>query len=280
MPRDANGNYSLPPIYLAVDGQEALSSQHNAPLEDIAQALTSSLPRNGSAPMTGNLKMGGFKATGLADGATATDALTKGQFDAAIASLVTPIGTIGHFARSEAPAGWVKANGGTIGSPTSAATTRANADTEALFTLLWTQFDNTLLPIQTSAGVASTRGGSASADFAANKRLTIPDQRGEFVRGWDDGRGVDAGRALGSAQADENKSHTHTATAESAGAHTHQFDGGMPNGGNTSGSGNIESRATLTTGSAGAHTHPITVQAAGGTEARPRNIAWLACIKL
>lgn len=29
----------------------------------------------------------------------------------------------------------------------------------------------------------------------------LPDLRGEFIRGWDDGRGVDTGRALGSAQA-------------------------------------------------------------------------------
>ena len=30
--------------------------------------------------------------------------------------------------------------------------------------------------------------------------LRLPDLRGEFIRGWDDGRGVDNGRALGSAQ--------------------------------------------------------------------------------
>lgn len=29
----------------------------------------------------------------------------------------------------------------------------------------------------------------------------LPDLRGEFIRGWDDGRGVDAGRTVGSAQA-------------------------------------------------------------------------------
>ncbi|WP_024196975.1 phage tail protein [Escherichia coli] len=30
----------------------------------------------------------------------------------------------------------------------------------------------------------------------------LPDLRGEFIRGWDDGRGVDSGRALLSAQSD------------------------------------------------------------------------------
>ncbi|QTA16330.1 tail fiber protein [Escherichia albertii] len=31
----------------------------------------------------------------------------------------------------------------------------------------------------------------------------LPDLRGEFIRGWDDGRGIDAGRALLSIQRDE-----------------------------------------------------------------------------
>ncbi|EFE8748914.1 tail fiber protein, partial [Escherichia coli] len=30
--------------------------------------------------------------------------------------------------------------------------------------------------------------------------LRLPDLRGEFIRGWDDGRGVDSGRVIGSAQ--------------------------------------------------------------------------------
>jgi phage-related tail fiber protein len=38
----------------------------------------------------------------------------------------------------------------------------------------------------------------------------VPDLRGEFIRGWDDSRGVDSGSAFGSAQADDFKSHTHT----------------------------------------------------------------------
>lgn len=39
---------------------------------------------------------------------------------------------------------------------------------------------------------------------------TLPDLRGEFIRGWDNGRGVDAGRAILSSQTDQNKAHTHT----------------------------------------------------------------------
>lgn len=38
---------------------------------------------------------------------------------------------------------------------------------------------------------------------------TLPDLRGEFIRGWDNGRGVDPGRAILSAQAQQVMDHTH-----------------------------------------------------------------------
>lgn len=40
--------------------------------------------------------------------------------------------------------------------------------------------------------------------------LKVLDLRGEFIRGWDDGRGVDSGRAIGTNQADALQQHTHT----------------------------------------------------------------------
>ena len=53
--------------------------------------------------------------------------------------------------------------------------------------------------------IGTTYGaGDGSTTFA------IPDLRGEFVRGLDDGRGVDSGRVIGSAQASQMQSHTHT----------------------------------------------------------------------
>lgn len=39
----------------------------------------------------------------------------------------------------------------------------------------------------------------------------LPDLRGEFIRGWDDGRGIDAGRALLSLQNGGVESHTRPA---------------------------------------------------------------------
>lgn len=67
MPRDANGVYALPTIYKATTGTTILAAQHNGPLEDIQSALTGSLPRDGSAPMTAPLK--------LSDGDAAAPAL-------------------------------------------------------------------------------------------------------------------------------------------------------------------------------------------------------------
>ena len=45
--------------------------------------------------------------------------------------------------------------------------------------------------------------------IAANGTSGTPDLRGEFIRGLDSGRGVDAGRVLSSAQVDILKSHMH-----------------------------------------------------------------------
>ena len=78
MPR-SGGVYTLPPGYFAVDGTTIEVSQHNPPLEDIAQALTDSLPRDGSAPMTGNLAMGSNKITGLAAATNPADAVRLDQ---------------------------------------------------------------------------------------------------------------------------------------------------------------------------------------------------------
>ena len=78
MPR-TSGIYSLPPGYLAVPGQTIRADQHNPPLADLAAAMSDSLPRDGSAPMTGNLPMNGQKITGLGAGTSASDAVRRDQ---------------------------------------------------------------------------------------------------------------------------------------------------------------------------------------------------------
>lgn len=72
--------------------------------------------------------------------------------------------------KTTADSGWVIANDGSIGNTGSGATTRANADTEALFKLMWNIPACTL---QTYTGAASTKT-TAAADWSANKRLILP----------------------------------------------------------------------------------------------------------
>jgi phage-related tail fiber protein len=80
-------------------------------------------------------------------------------------------GTTAFFAMSTAPGGWLKANGAAV-----SRTTYAD-----LFAALGTTYGT----------------GDGSTTF------NLPDLRGEFMRGWDDGRGVDSGRAIGTAQLDQ-----------------------------------------------------------------------------
>lgn len=72
--------------------------------------------------------------------------------------------------------GWLPCNGLTMGSALSGANF-ATADNQALFLFLW-QADETLV-------VVGGRGANAAADWAANKRLTLPDMRGRVMAGLD-----------------------------------------------------------------------------------------------
>lgn len=75
--------------------------------------------------------------------------------------------------------GWVRQNALTIGSAVSGASERANNDTQNLFLYLWNNYPNSKCP------VVGGRGASASADWAANKQMTLPDKRGITPQGKD-----------------------------------------------------------------------------------------------
>ena len=70
-------------------------------------------------------------------------------------------------------AGFVRANGLTIGSSVSGATERANADTQALFIYLYGVDPNLV--------VSGGRTGNALNDFNANKTIAMPDWRGRGI---------------------------------------------------------------------------------------------------
>lgn len=89
-------------------------------------------------------------------------------------------GTVLPYALATAPTGWMVCNGAVL----------ASGDAPTLRQKL---IDD---------------GSPYGDDGSGNPKL--PDLRGEFVRGLDGGRGIDTGRALGSAQADEVKEHGHT----------------------------------------------------------------------
>lgn len=71
------------------------------------------------------------------------------------------------FFGTTAPTGWIIYDGGTIGATGSGASTRANNDTEDLYTFLWNTLSNTQAP------VSSGRGATAAADFAALKTISL-----------------------------------------------------------------------------------------------------------
>ena len=62
--------------------------------------------------------------------------------------------------------------------------------------------------------------GIAFGDGDGVNSFNVPDFRGVFPRGVDGGRGLDAGRAAGSYQADDYKAHSHEITA-GTGTHNH-----------------------------------------------------------
>ena len=163
-----------------------------------------------------------------------------------------PSGAVITHASSTVPSGFLECNGANVSRSTYA----------QLFSAIGTTFGT----------------GDGSSTFG------LPDLRGEFVRGWDNSRGIDSGRSFGSTQSDQNESHTHSVTDPN---HSHTQRGLALSGGSgsvaiTLGSGQSyqigysgqQSTITTATSSTG-----ISLATSGGTEARPRNVALMYIIK-
>lgn len=163
-----------------------------------------------------------------------------------------PVGAVGYFAGATPPSGWLEADGSQVSRSTYA----------ALFAYIGTTFG----------------AGNGSTTF------TLPDLRGEFIRGWDHGRGVDAGRVRGSWQKgslevidngptpavislrDNNSVNSDVVTRALAGLDNYTA-------GDYTG---LYQEYTNPTG--GVAVDPSTAEAATGMT-RPRNVALLPCIK-
>ena len=188
---------------------------------------------------------------------------------AAQGTLLNPVGTVIWYGGTAAPTGYLKCNGDTI--PNGTGTVQ-----------------------------------SLTADFSSLYNVigaTIPDLRGEFIRGLDDGRGVDNGRSIRTAQTNEFKSHDHgvslattsssaslTGTANKVGepfgtqGSTTGIFGG-PNAGYSSSNTpqHVDSTEAGQLTIDATHTHSVSITGdtatTGTTETRPRNVSLLACIK-
>jgi|DEB0MinimDraft_10_1074344.scaffolds.fasta_scaffold32057_3 microcystin-dependent protein len=138
-----------------------------------------------------------------------------------------PAGAVQVFAMNSAPSGWLSCDGSAISRTT---------------------YSTLFSAISTTYGT-----GDGSTTF------NLPDLRGEFIRGWDAGRGIDSGRTFGTAQSDAFEAHNHNVSwtaaegGSGAGSRVENYNAGYNN------------RVTETVGDA--------------NETRPRNIAMLYCIK-
>jgi microcystin-dependent protein len=245
MSRDSNGIYSLPPGYLATTGQTILASQHNPPLEDLAQAMTGSLPRSGTAPMQANLQMAGYKVVGSALGTLPDDLATVAQ--------LPPVGSITDYAGATAPAGWLLCYGQEISRTTYA----------ALFAILSTTYG----------------AGNGTTTF------NVPDCRGRVTAGKDNMGGTLASRLVtftggsldGKTLGASGGLDRHALTIAQLAAHDHGGDtgpgtphshtyfrvGAGGSGSDVASGGDRTFSLSTTTGTESAHTHPITAQGSG-----------------
>ena len=132
------------------------------------------------------------------------------QLLAAIKLLAHDTGDVKLTIKTTASVGWVMCNDGTIGSASSGATTRAHADTQALYTELWNNISNTHAP------VTGGRGVSAADDFAANKPIALTKMLGRALAISGAGSGLTA-RSLGQALGSE----THVLTTAEMPTHAH-----------------------------------------------------------
>ncbi len=78
MPRNGSGTYTRPQSDY-VPGTTILATSVNSDLNDMAQALTASIARDGQTIPTADMPMGNFRHTGVSDGTARTDYAALGQ---------------------------------------------------------------------------------------------------------------------------------------------------------------------------------------------------------
>jgi len=180
-----------------------------------------------------------------------------------------PTSAVFCVAVATVPTGYLECNGNAVSRTTYA----------ALFAIIGTNYGT----------------GNGSSTF------NLPDLRGEFVRGFDNGKGTDSGRSIASSQSAQNASHNHsisasgttstqsltgTASKISETFTTGSTSGVLGRGSNQTGSftpSGVDSSPTGTLTIDASHNHTVSVSGTSGSqgsEARPRNIAMMYIIKI
>ena len=149
MPRNAQGLYTLPtPQNPVQPGTLIEATWANTTMNDLAQAMTDSVTRDGSGSMNGPLTLDAAPPT------QPNQAVSKAYVDGFVAfSSGLPVGAIVTYAAGSAPAGYLLCNGQAVSRATYA----------DLFTLIGTSF---------GAGDGSTT-------------FKVPDLQNQFIRGRD-----------------------------------------------------------------------------------------------
>ncbi|MGG7672340.1 phage tail protein [Pseudomonas sp. WC2] len=140
------------------------------------------------------------------------------------------------------------------------------------------ELDNSVKSSATYPDLSAYLGGKFNKGDEGVGNFRLPEARGEFLRGWDHGRGVDANRASGSYQADSLKAHFHSLPTGSGGGQAVD-----PNGENptvvlkdTAADWVLRTEGDNAELSIG---RVRTYNSGAATETRPRNIAVMWCIK-
>jgi hypothetical protein len=256
MPYDSNGNASLVPGYLAVEGQTILPSQHNPPLEDIASMLSQVVLRSGVAPWNGNQNANGFKITNLGTGSNPGDAVTYAQLLEMVADpwALQPIGSFVAYDAGESltPPPKNKAYRYVL---LTSGQTGAGAYNEGILTS------------ETVTGTDPTISATAVVSLVGSpfngKTIRLINTERRFLR-----PGV-----AGTLEDSQNLAHVHGVTQT---PHDHDIGQNLPLAGADADRGSGASLFSIDTQAVNPSTSAananITIDSSGGTEARPRSI--------
>lgn len=211
---------------------------------NVQSQINAKQPLNGSLNLISNATVTNAGVALLEDEDAEAQRETLG-----ITDRLLPAGAVQYFAMDAAPSGWLKADGLAVSRST---------------------YNDLFAAIGTTFGA-----GDGSSTF------NLPDLRGEFIRGWDDGKGTDSGRSFATSQLDQMQ----RITGEFAGGRLFsgvaKQEGALSQGtvgfqDRPSDSGNTDNQS-IKFDSGDSPNARVSTGTDG--ETRPRNVALLACIK-